>query len=80
MRNNFFCQTAPGTYMNEKVVLEHGPSFSFGVKSIHEKISDTPGNIIKHLIRNSKLRIYRLIKLIINFIKKNDFCIFCVCF
>ncbi len=34
---------APGHYNNEKVQLDHTPSYSFGVKINHEKVSSTPG-------------------------------------
>lgn len=35
--------------MNETVNLNHAPSFSFGQKTGQEKISDTPGMIIKSM-------------------------------
>lgn len=33
---------APGTYMPEKVVLDHSPAYSFGAKTAIEKVNDTP--------------------------------------
>jgi len=35
--------SAPGTYKPEQVVQEHIPAFSFGLKTKHIQVSDTPG-------------------------------------
>lgn len=35
--------TAPGSYMPEKVNLDHSPAFTFGQKLIQKTVSDTPG-------------------------------------
>lgn len=34
---------APGHYMVEKVNLGHAPKYSFGIKTIEKKTSDSPG-------------------------------------
>lgn len=60
---------APGSYNVEKVVLDHGPAYSFGVKVKNEKYSDTPGKpvlspVIGHcilfliILRFSSLRLH----------------------
>lgn len=36
------CSVAPGAYQTEKVVVKQTPSYSFGVKVNHTKVSDTP--------------------------------------
>lgn len=40
-----FCYNfiAPGSYMPEKVNLDHSPAFTFGQKIIQKTINDTPG-------------------------------------
>ena len=43
MEKIFINLLAPSAYMSEKVTLDHGPSYTFGVKSVIVKMSDTPG-------------------------------------
>lgn len=41
------CNSAPGAYSPEKATVNNAPKYSFGLKTIHEKQTETPGKCKK---------------------------------
>jgi hypothetical protein len=46
---------APGTYRPEKTKLDNAPQFTFGLKTVLDKPSDTPGNLRKRSFKLQQL-------------------------
>lgn len=49
---------APGDYCPEKAILDNTPKYTFGLKTNHEKPSDTPGTYHSYIIIFQSLQSY----------------------